>query len=63
MSGEVTYQSMYNLGYADALEDIRDLIYEKLNGIDEADNSRHSYFAGMKVALCSIGEATYNMKG
>lgn len=63
MSGEVTYQSMYDLVYADALEDIRDLIYEKLNGIDEADNSRHSYFVGMKVALHSIGEATYSMKG
>lgn len=24
--------------------------------------SRHSYFAGMKVAMHSIGEATHNMK-
>lgn len=63
MSGEITYQSMYDLGYADALEDIRDLIYEKLKGMDKSDDSRHSYFSGMQVALHSISEATYSMKG
>lgn len=63
MSGEVTYQSMYRLGYADALEDIRDLIYERLKEIDKSDDSRHSYFSGMQVALHGISEATYNMKG
>lgn len=63
MSGEVTYQSMYNLGYKDALDDIRDLIYERIKEIDMTDESRHSYFSGMKVALEGISEATYKMKG
>ena len=63
MSGEITYQSMYDLGYKDALDDIRDLIYERLKQIDGADESRRSYFAGMKVALESVSEATYSMKG
>ena len=63
MSGEVTFQSMYNLGYADALEDIREIIYERLKEIDKSDDSRHSYFSGMQVALLNISEATYKMKG
>lgn len=62
MSGEVTYESMYQLGYADALEDIRDLICEKLKEIDKSDDSRHSYFSGIQVALHSISEATYKLK-
>ena len=63
MSGEVTLQSMYELGYKDALDDVRNLIYEKIKSIDKSDDSRHSYFSGMQVALHSISEETYNMKG
>lgn len=63
MSGEVTYQSMYDLGYADALEDIRDIIHKRLEEIDKSDDSRRSYFSGMQVALYNISEATYKMKG
>lgn len=63
MSGEVTFESMYNLGYKDALEDIRDVIHNMLLDIPDSDETRSSYYAGMKVALHGVAAKTYGMKG
>ena len=58
----VTFQSMYNLGYKDALEDVREIIDNMLQDIPVSDESRSSFYAGMKVALHGIAEQTYSMK-
>ena len=63
MSGSVTFESMYNLGYKDALEDIREVIDDMLSDIPKSDEARSSYYAGMKVALHGVAEKTYGLKG
>ena len=63
MGEEVSFKSMYNLGYKDALDDIRDVIDNMLQDIPESDETRISYYTGMKVALYGVAEKTYSMKG
>ena len=58
----VTFESMYKLGYQDALEDIREVIDSMLEDIPISDEARSSFYAGMKVALHGVAEKTYSMK-
>lgn len=58
----VTFESMYKLGYQDALEDIGEVIDSMLKDIPVADEARSSFYAGMKVALHGVAEKTYSMK-
>ena len=62
MGTRVSLESMYDLGYQDALEDIREIIDNMLRDIPESDTTRISYYTGMKVALHGIAEKTWNMK-
>lgn len=61
MSRDMTDKSIYDKGYTDALDDIRDLIHTKMAQIDVDDSSRQSYFTGMTVALHGIIEETYSL--
>ena len=54
---------MYNRGYKEALEDIRDVIDDMLHDIPEEDETRQSFYTGMQVALHNIAAKTYDMKG
>ena len=58
----VTFESMYKLGYKDALEDVREIIDNMLQDVPVSDEARSSFYAGMKVALHGIAEKTYSMK-
>ena len=58
----VTFESMYKQGYEDALEDIRDIIDDMLQNIPEYDETRASFYTGMKVALHNVATKTYNIE-
>lgn len=58
----VTFESMYKQGYEDAIEDIRDIIDDMLQSIPEYDETRASFYTGMKVALHNVATKTYNIE-
>lgn len=58
----VTFESMYKLGYKDALEDIREVIDIMLKEVPVSDEARSSFYAGMKVALHEVAEKTYSLE-